>query len=127
MNLINEIVQMATSVTGAPLMVLDLWMLGYALKLLHGFPNRWIPPTIVTASILLCPWFLGWPCVGDMPHNLCCPEITCWAQIISQGALLGILAWGIHARYLRKWIDEKFKVGEGKTEFFSKPTNQPTP
>jgi len=115
MNPLDELIRQVTALTGVPLMVVDLIVLGYCLKACPWVDNKWIPWITVPCGTILAPLFLGWPCVGDMPHNLCCPELTCYAQVYSQGFLLSCGAWMLHATFLKRFLDSKLFKEEAQT------------
>lgn len=105
--LIDQLIKTVTALTGAPLLVVFLWAIGYAVKFCPLIPNRYIPLITLSLSVVIGPFFIGWPECGKMPHDLCCPEATVWLQVMIQCFLIGCGAWLLHDKGLRKLIDSK--------------------
>lgn len=104
------------SVKGPSAVVVFLIMLGYALKMIPWFPNRYIPLVNFAVGPMLTPVLVTWPQPGDMPAGVRWPEIAAWATILVMGFLLACVAWITHAKVLRQLIDNKVPALQPKPE-----------
>ena len=127
--LTDQIILEVLSLKGPKLLMVSLVLLGYLLKSVPKFPNRWIPRTIIATGGLLSPLFIPLPSHGSIDPGLCCPEPTCWASVVMTGFILGGASWLLHAKLLKKLIDDKVGTGAktGLTEYFKKPIDTPPP
>lgn len=105
--LIDKSILELTALQGPSLVVVFIIMLGYALKMIPKFPNKFIPLVSFIVGPILTPFMVKWPDVGDMPSGVRWPEITAWATVLVMGLLLACLAWILHGKFLRKLIDDK--------------------
>ena len=92
---------------GPSLLLVFLMMLGYGLKVVPWIDNKRIPLFIVLGGGVLAPLFIPFQSPGSIDPGLCCVEATQWASVLITGNLLGALAWLLHAKLLKRWIDEK--------------------
>jgi hypothetical protein len=99
-----------TALRGPKLLIAFVVVLGYGLKLIPSFPNKYIPAATLCAGPILAPFIVAWPQPGDMEPNLRYNEAAAWIQIIIMGVLLSSLAWATHAKILRKLIDDKLET-----------------
>jgi hypothetical protein len=105
------------SLKGPSAVVVFLIMLGYILKMVPRFPNRFIPCVNVLAGMALTPILVSWPQPGDMPPGVRWPEAAAWTTVFITGFLLACVAWISHAKVLRKIIDDKVPaLQQAKTE-----------
>ena len=105
---------------GPSLLLVFLMMLGYGLKVFPWIDNKHIPLCIVLGGGMLSLLFIPLQPTKSIDPGLCCPEATQWASVLITGNLLGALAWLLHAKLLKKWIDEKVSKPD-------QPPTSPTP
>lgn len=107
MELLQKFIIQVTTLQGPTAVVFFIIMLGYALKMVPDFPNRFIPLISFMVGPPLTLILVAWPSVGSMEPGIRWPEVAAWATSLIQGFLLACLAWISHAKVLRKLIDEK--------------------
>ena len=106
---------------GPMLVVALLISIGYMAKMARWMPNKWIPPMLClivgpALSVVLLPF----TDVSKLDFGLHFPLATQWAQVLSRGVMLGVLAWYIHDQVLYKLIDEK--LAKRKAERLARKT-----
>lgn len=104
---LNPFIEQVTTLKGPMLLVVFLIMLGYALKLTKSFPNRGIPVVNFIIGAALAPIVVAWPSPGSMDPALRFPDIAAWFTSTITGFLLSCVAWLMHDKFLRKFIDNK--------------------
>lgn len=105
--LIDSLILEFTTLKGPSLVVTVIIFVGYILKMLPRFPNRYIPVVSFVLGPLMTPFMVSWPSAGEMPPGLRWPEIAAWLTTLCTGLLLACLAWIVHGQVLRKLIDDK--------------------
>lgn len=111
-DVIGQIVGRLTKLDPANLVWLLAIILGYVLKWVSVFPNRFIP--VVSLVITVCSYFV----MSAEPGQ----PLKKFVTDVVLGILFWGFAWGLHAAVLKKWIDEKlFKGASGNTAFMEKP------
>lgn len=119
--LIQTTIKEITSLQGPPAVIITIIFVGYALKMIPSFPNRFIPLVSFALGPLLTLVLVGWPTSGTMAPGLRWPEIAAWMTAIIQGFLLACAAWLSHAKVLRAVIDDKVPaLKRGNTDLFEK-------
>lgn len=107
----DTLIKFNDQLIGAPagvLVMLFACALGYVLKSVAAFPNRWIPAVVVGFTTLV--FVLIMPERGaDMPGRVY------YGRGVIIGFLFGFAAWAFHAQVLKRWLDPKI---------FSSNTNQ---
>lgn len=122
MEIMNQLIEELFKLKGPQLVVVFLIMLGYLLKMLPKFPNRYIPFINIGVAGLLSPFLVAWPSPQNMDHDIRYIEIAAWMQSIISGFLLGIVAWICHAKFLKKFVDEKIPAWKADEIKVSPPT-----
>lgn len=108
MELISPMLDYMTSWHGPPLVIMFLIVNGYMLKMVRVFPNRFIPLVNMGLSVVLTVFVVNWPDPAETwMVKVKWPAIAAWATVLMQGLLFNFAAWALHAKLLRKWIDEK--------------------
>lgn len=121
--MLDPFILQVVTLRGPSAIVVFLIMLGYALKMFPAIPNRFIPLVNFVAGPALAVFLLPWPATGMIDPGLRYPDVAAWLMLIMTGFLLACIAWMLHAKFLRKFIDEKIPaLKTGNTEQFSKPT-----
>lgn len=105
--MLDEMILQVTRLQGPSAVVVFVIMLGYACKMIQGFPNRYIPLVSFVTGPVLTLILVGPPGTGQMPPNLFWPDLAAYTSCLVTGFLLSCLAWIMHAKFLRKWIDDK--------------------
>mgnify|MGYP000384882049 CR=1 FL=1 len=105
--MLDEMILQVTRLQGPSAVVVFVIMLGYACKMIQGFPNRYIPLVSFVAGPALTLILVGPPGTEQMPPNLFWPDLAAYTSCLVTGFLLSCLAWIMHAKVLRKWIDDK--------------------
>lgn len=113
---LNPFIEQVTTLKGPMVVVVFLIMLGYALKMIDSFPNRYIPFVNFVLGALLAPILVAWPTPGNMEPSLRFPELASWFTSTITGFLLACVAWITHTKFLRKFIDDKIPaMNPGRT------------
>lgn len=117
---------------GPKLLAVFLIVLGYGLKFIPKFPNQFIPVIVLLSGTALAPFMLAWPQPGEIDPALRYPEVAAWAQTLLAGFLVGGLSWLLHAKLLRKVIDEKLNgtreiTGKAEPHKLSEADSTPAP
>lgn len=125
--LTDQLLLEVLALKGPKLLMVSLIMFGYLLKTIPTFPNRWIPRAVILMGGTLSPLFIPLPSHGSIDPGLCCPEPTCWVSVVLTGFLLGGASWFLHAKVLKKYLDDKIGKGQntGLTEHFKKTADAP--
>lgn len=122
LQMIDEMILQVVTLKGPQLMIVFQILVGYGLKVIPWFDNRFIPLSTVVIGGLLAPLFIAWPEPGSMDPALRYPEVTAWAQTIITGLLLGAGSWLIHNKVLKPFIDDKISPPS-----FTPPPGKETP
>jgi hypothetical protein len=118
LEVIDQLIVSIITLTGPKLLIVTLLAVGYGLKIVpqRFFPNKFIPLVTVPAGTILGPFFLGWPCIADFDPKLCCPEVAMYLQVYMQGFLLACGTWALHAKVLKRVLDQKlFKADDASS------------
>ena len=114
--LIDQAIARITALQGASAVIACIVMLGYALKMISGFKNKYIPLVSFAVGPPLTMILVGWPEPGNMAPNLRWPEAAAWVTSFIQGFLFACIAWISHAKILRRFIDDKIPaLNPGRT------------
>ncbi len=93
-------------------------MVGYAVKLVPGIPNRIIPITNFGLGMIVFP-IISISDPGSLPQSH--PQIAAIVRDIMGGIIIAAFAWIIHAVVLKRFIDKFMPVNEnGDTKFTAK-------
>jgi hypothetical protein len=106
---------------GPKLLAVFLIVLGYGLKFIPRFPNKYIPAVILLLGTALAPFLLAWPQPGELDPGLRYAGVAAWIQTLLAGFLVGALSWLLHTKFLRKYIDEKVNGNNGKPSAVTEP------
>ena len=120
----DYIIKLNDQLYGAPIGVLIGFfaiVLGYLLKTIPNFDNRYIPIVVVLSStigfMLISP-----ECPPEIKHRI-------WqVRNFIIGFIIGFAAWTFHAQILRRFIDPKLFPNEAQPaapETSTKPDEQP--
>lgn len=115
--IVSKVVDAASYVSTAPasaITFIGCLLLGYFLKMVPMFPNKFIPLVNVIAGPLL---FLAMEM--DKPTQIAHPAVM--HAIVGTG--IGMTAWVVHRTILRKWLDPKLFIADDD----SKPPFTPVP
>lgn len=119
---LNPLIEALTKLHGPPLVIVFLIVNGYMLKMTKVFPNRFIPLVNAILAPALTILLVEWP---DKEQTWMLkvkwPAIAAWATSLLQGTLYNFIAWVGHAKFLRKWIDDKVPAMSGNTDIIAKP------
>jgi len=124
MELLEKFIVQITGLRGPTAVVFCIVFVGYALKMVPTFPNRFIPLVSFCLGPPLTLFLVCWPTPGSMEPGVRWPEIAAWTTLIIQGFLLSCVAWVSHAKILRQLFDDKIPALKSKPE---KPTSLPVP
>lgn len=119
----NELIKLNDQLWGAPagvLVAIFAIALGYLLKTLPFFNNRYIPLAVViicTAGFMLC---------SPTKDAATAMRIYLTRNFII-GFIIGVAAWMFHAQILKRWVDPKFFNDDGSTKFLSRKDAPPQP
>lgn len=124
LDFIDPVLVSLTALKGPKLLIAFLVVVGYGLKFVPGFSNRYIPYVTMPLGALLAPFLVAWPKPENMEPDLRYNEVAAWIQVEIMGVLLASVAWAMHAKILKRVIDNKFE-----TPSFTPPegSDKPTP
>jgi hypothetical protein len=114
-----------TTLANTPLLLsvsLGLIILGWLLKSLPAFPNKYIPATVVVVGGVLGFFIVPLQGPADWAFKVSNPEAADVIRRVCIGVTLGVLAWMAQKfafRYVEDWLKQKF--GSGDTTFIQKP------
>lgn len=117
--------QSLNGLANAPLVLsvtLGLVVLGWLLKAIPAFPNKYIPAVVVVVGGTLGFFIVPMQGPGDWAFQVSNPEVADVIRRVCIGTTLGLVAWILHRIALRRaeqWIKSKF--GNGDTTFTPKP------
>jgi len=108
-------------VTTAPIElvgVLVCIVMGYALKMMPGFPSKYIPSTLFIGTVAFYAFALS---PSRAPSSATNPQV--FMGMI--GAIVWFAAWMLHLTILKRFIDSRFLVKDdsGNTTFMTKNDN----
>lgn len=108
MDLINPILNSITGMSGEALVVFILIINGYLFKEMTFFPNDWIPRINFFLAPLLCILVVQWPDPTDTwMQKVKFPMAAAWAHSLMKGVALFFIAWVLHNKVLKVFIDDK--------------------
>lgn len=96
---------------------LALNVVGVLLKMVPGFPAKFLPLALVVVSAVTMPYLLPMKPPGEWSPNMRHPEAADLISRVCVGLVIGFMAWGAH-KFLWKKFREKFQ--NGNTEFIEK-------
>jgi hypothetical protein len=108
----NELIKFNEQLLGLPsgaLVGIFAIGIGYLLKTLPWFNNRYIPIFVVT----LCT--VGFMVVAPVRPVDLCARIY-WGRTVLIGFAIGFLAWTFHAQILKRWVDPYFFKDQTPTD-----------
>ena len=112
--MLDQLLLEVLKLEGPKLLAVFLIVLGYGLKAIPMFPNRFIPAFVLLLGTALGPVLLAWPQSTEQDSGLKFADIAAWLQILIAGFLVGALSWALHEKLLKKWIDDKIPALNGK-------------
>lgn len=108
MDLINPILNSITGMNGEALVVFILIINGYLFKEMTFFPNEWIPRLNFLLAPILCILVVQWPDPSDTwMQKVKFPMAAAWAHTLMKGVALFFVAWVLHNKVLKVFIDDK--------------------
>jgi hypothetical protein len=105
--MLDSLILQVTTLKGPSAVVVFIIMLGYALKMVPKFPNKYIPLASFVIGPVLTLILVGPPGTGTLSPNLFWPDLAAHVSCLVTGFLLSCVAWIMHAKFLRKMIDDK--------------------
>lgn len=112
---IQDSIQQILGFTPEVLVVVFLILLGYAVRFMPFIPNKWIPAVCMFSGMVIYTAMVKPPVIEGvrMPH----------VRMALIGFILGVLAWVIHNKALKKLEDKWLKTGDTTT--FTKNETKP--
>lgn len=104
----EEIIKLNDQLAGAPagvLLGIFAIALGYILKTIPAFPNKYIPLVVVAFCTV------GFMVIAPARPADMLPRIYHGRDFII-GFIIGFAAWTFHAQILKRWVDPKFLKDE---------------
>lgn len=105
--LVDQLIRDVTALKGPKLLIAFLIALGYGLQKAPLIDSKYIPRILVLLGIVLAPVLVAWPTPETMEPGVRFNDITAWVQVGVQGFLLACGAWLLHAKILKRMIDDK--------------------
>lgn len=105
--MLDQLILQVTQLKGPSAVVVFIIMFCYMLKMWRLFPNRFIPIVGAILGPILTLILVGPPGTGSLAPNLFWPDLAAHVSCIVTGFLLFCVAWIMHAKFLRKLIDDK--------------------
>lgn len=109
MTFMQDLLKQVINLKGQMLVMVSCLGVGYALRLVPKFQNKWIPLAVMIFGAGLNPCIVG---RGNVDPDVNNPV----AHLVLQGFVIGILAWIAHNKFLVKYLDPKME----DTMFFKK-------
>jgi hypothetical protein len=95
---LTDFVSWAMNLGAAPFTVLAVIAVGYVLRLVPAFPNKWLPATCVVVGTIIFPVLAH--------HHADDTEANYLVRTIFMGMIIGFGAWAFHNKILKSVEDK---------------------
>ena len=95
---ITDATNWLTNLGAAPFTAITCILLGYLLRFIPIFPNKWIPfACVIVGPVMFC---------IVNPHASSVTNTAFYAHSIVGGIFVGIATWLLHDKFISKWEDK---------------------
>lgn len=121
MNVLQQFYDFVDRAPSGILAMLFAIFIGYILKSVRFFNNRYIPFVVIpTATIAYCLMQISSFMLKPEPHH---PWLYLTTNIV-HGVIYASFAWLIHAQILKRFLDPRLFNDDGSTKFLNKPKDK---